>query len=259
MFAKKTMRTKYLIYCTIVLASVALSSCNKDDNGNGGINTSQKEWLNQNLNYGSVTDIDGNSYATIRIGTQTWMAENLRTTKYCNGDPIPNVIIPYAWGVLTSGAWSHYQNNEQWVEVPYGKLYNWYAVDDSRNICPCGWHVPSDAEWSTLINYLDPNADGGNNFPNTAGGKMKSAGTQYWAHPNSGATNESGFSGLPGGYRYSSFEEINYDGWWWSSTEAISDWTVDVAWSRSLYNDNGGVYRLYYFKRTGLSVRCIRD
>jgi len=137
-----------------------------------------------------VTDIDGNEYATIQIGTQVWMAENLRTTKYCNGDPIPNVTDSLQWVNLATGAWAHNNNYSQYENL-YGKLYNWYAVDDSRNICPCNWHVPTDAEWTTLIDYL-----GGEGV---AGGKMKSTGTQYWLSPNTDATNESGFSGLPGG------------------------------------------------------------
>jgi uncharacterized protein (TIGR02145 family) len=119
-----------------------------------------------------------------------------------------------------------------------------------------GWHLPTDAEWSALINYLDPNADGGNNN-NTAGGKMKSTGTQYWQSPNQDATNESGFSGLPGGNRLNDggFAGIGYSGLWWSSTENSSG----IAWDRGLYYDYGSVFRDYYDKRAGFSVRCLRD
>jgi len=196
-----------------------------------------------------VTDIDGNEYATIQIGTQVWMAENLRTTKYCNGDPIPNVTDSLQWVNLATGAWAHNNNYSQYENL-YGKLYNWYAVDDSRNICPCNWHVPTDAEWTTLIDYL-----GGEGV---AGGKMKSTGTQYWLSPNTDATNESGFSGLPGGYRKSSgaFYDVGRWGYWWSSTEFGSGF----AWPRHLPHGNGLVYRYaIYTKSYGFSVRCIKD
>lgn len=195
-----------------------------------------------------VTDIDGNEYATIQIGTQVWMAENLRTSKYCNGDPIPNVTDYTQWANLTTGAWSHYNNDSQY-ENPYGKLYNWYAVADSRNICPCDWHVPTDAEYTLLTDYLGGQA--------LAGGKMKSTGTQYWSSPNTGATNESGFSGLPGGYRNigGTFYYFGNLGSWWSSTEG----GTNSAWDRYLYFSNGNVYRNNASKGDGFSVRCLRD
>jgi uncharacterized protein (TIGR02145 family) len=120
------------------------------------------------------------------------MAENLRTPSYANGDPIPNVTDNTQWENLTTGAWSHYNNDSQY-ENPYGKIYNFNAMTDSRNVCPTGWHVPTNTEWNTFINYLGGDA--------VAGGKMKSTGTQYWNSPNGDATNESGFSALPGGFR----------------------------------------------------------
>ena len=198
------------------------------------------------LEFGSMTDQEGNQYATIVIGNQEWMAENLRTTKYCNGDPLANVTDSSQWVNLTSGAWAHYQNNSQY-EVPYGKLYNWYAVDDSRNICPCGWHVPSDAEWDVLIDLLGVNA----------GGKMKSTGTEYWNHPNANATNESGFSGLPGGLRHSNgaFYDIGYVGFWWSSTE----FSVLSAGNQTTSYYSGDVSGEHLGKTFGFSVRCLRD
>ena len=207
-------------------------------------------------NPGAGVTFNGYIYASIVLGNgQEWMAENLRTTTYRNGDPIPNVTDPNQWNALTTGAWAHYDNNSQY-ENPYGKLYNWFAVNDSRNVCPTGWHVPSDAEWSTFINYLDPNANGGSST-NTAGGKMKSTGTQYWQSPNQNATNESGFSGLPGGYRYANgtYSGIGFDGYWWSSTEG----STDDAWSRYLGYDSGFVYRDNDDKKNGFSVRCLRD
>jgi uncharacterized protein (TIGR02145 family) len=206
---------------------------------------------------GGVTDIDGNNYSTIIINGQEWMSENLRTTSYANGDPIPNVTDNTLWSNQTSGAWAHYSNDDQY-ENPFGKLYNWYTVADSRNVCPTGWHVPSDEEWSIFINYLDPNADGGYIYPNIAGGKMKSTGTQYWVSPNTGATNESGFSGLPGNYRGfydGTFMGIGFEGSWWCSSE----YTLDDAWFRSVDYDKNDVYRGLYGKTGGFSVRCFKE
>jgi uncharacterized protein (TIGR02145 family) len=193
-----------------------------------------------------LTDQDGNTYATIVIGTQEWMAENLRTTTYANGDPIPNVTDNAQWQNLTTGAWSHYNNDSQY-ENPYGKLYNWYAVADPRNICPTGWHVPSDPELTVLSDYL-----GGESI---AGSKMKSTGTQYWLSPNEEATNESGFSGLPGGLRAGIFEEVGLQGRWWSSTQL----GANSAFFRELSYGSGYAFRNDYGKKVGLSVRCLRD
>ncbi len=206
-----------------------------------------------------VTDIDGNTYQTIIINGQEWMAENLRTTKYANGDPIPNVTDANQWSNLTTGAWVHYNNDSQY-ENSYGKLYNWHAVDDSRNVCPTGWHVPSDNEWSTFINYLDPNADGGN-VNNIAGGKMKNTGIQYWQSPNVDATNESGFLGLPGGARRSDngvFVSIGNSCSWWSSTE-YDDKEPFNAWHRSLGYLLGSAGRYRSNKNFGFSIRCIKN
>ncbi len=203
-----------------------------------------------------MTDQQGNVYKTIVIGTQEWMAENLKTTIYRNGDAIVNVTSETQWSGQTSGAWCYYENNSQY-NCPYGKLYNWYAVADPRNICPTGWHVPTDAEWSVLINYLDPNASGEDDF-NTAGGKMKSTGSQYWLSPNQDATNESGFSGLPGGYRDGNigfFGSVGNSGYWWGSTQSSSTY----AWSRYLFNYGDNALRFPYTKLYGFSVRCIRD
>jgi uncharacterized protein (TIGR02145 family) len=213
--------------------------------------------LNPNFTYGSVTDIEGTEYATIVIGSQRWMAENLRTATYANGDPIPNVTDVTQWGGLATGAWAHYQNNSSY-NYPYGKLYNWYAVSDPRNVCPTGWHVPTDAEWSTLVNYLDPANGYNGEFSVTAGGKMKSTGTQYWPAPNTGATNESGFSGLPGGVRAIDagyFYNLGNGGYWWSASES----GAENAEHRNLSNGNAGIYFNTSSKRGGMSVRCIRD
>jgi uncharacterized protein (TIGR02145 family) len=200
-------------------------------------------------NPGAGVTFNGYSYSSIVLGNgQEWMAENLRTTSYANGDPIPNVTIGIEWGRLTTGAWVHY-NNDSLYENPYGKLYNWYTVNDSRNVCPTGWHVPSDAEWTVLSDYL-----GGESV---AGGKMKSTGTQYWLSPNQYATNESGFSGLPGGGRIDAFpfEYIGAVGDWWSSTDTGGG----AAFTRALFCDWGGINNSTDPKQYGNSVRCLRD
>lgn len=201
-------------------------------------------------NFGAGVTFDGYTYTSILIGNgQEWMAENLRTTTYANGDPIPNVTDSTQWQNLTTGAWAHYNNDSQY-ENPYGKLYNWYTVADPRNVCPTGWHVPTDAEYTLLSNYL-----GGEPV---AGGKMKSTGTQYWQNPNTAATNESGFSGLPGGFRGGNGESGSVGGSavWWSSTEFVP---LLFPWWRSLDYNNGGLTRGYEEKQWGFSIRCLRD
>ena len=208
-------------------------------------------WLNPVLmNYGNVVDQNGNSYATIVIGNQEWMAENLRASTYANGDPIPNVTSASQWSNLISGAWVHYDNNGT-NEIPYGKLYNWYAVADSRNVCPSGWRVPLESDWTILTDFL------GGNINN--GGKLKSVGTQYWSVPNSDASNEFGYSGLPGGGRddYGVFGNINDYGYWWSASENVWDNTEGT--HRYLYWNPGNVFGGPRTKKNGFSVRCVRN
>jgi len=201
----------------------------------------------------TVTDIDGNVYHTVTIGTQVWMVENLKTTHYRNGNPIPNVTVNTAWNDLTTGAYCDYDNDAS-NSIIYGRLYNWYAVSDNRNIAPTGWHVATNTEWITLTTYL-----GGSSV---AGGKMKSigtieAGTGLWHAPNTGATNESGFTAVPAGlrYYYGPFDFKDYYSRWWTSSE---DYT-DYAWSwlahyTTINIGNGSDYEGY-----GCSVRCVRD
>ena len=215
--------------------------------GDGGIIVS---------NPGAGVTFDGYNYPSIVMGNgQEWMAENLRTTVYANGNSIPNVTDYTQWTNFTGG-WVHYNNDSQY-ENSYGKLYNWYTVVDPRNVCPIGWHVPTDAEWTVFINYLDTSADGGNNESNTAGAKMKSIGTQHWESPNVGANNESDFSALPGGLRYSvgMFASIGSAGFWWSSTQSDSSY----AWFRGLYSEWAYVARNQNNKLHCFSIRCLRD
>ena len=205
----------------------------------------------------------------VSIGTQIWSSTNLEVRTYRDGTPIPQVTDPTAWANLTTGAYCYYNNNPI-IGDTYGVLYNWYAVagiydaaslnDPSlrKQFAPTGWHVPSDTEWSTLINYLDPNANGGSITPNIAGGAMKETGTTHWASPNSSATNSSGFKGLPGGYRSASggtFIDISYRSNWWSSSE----FDASSARRRNVDYDFGNVGRSNIYKTFGFSVRCIKN
>jgi uncharacterized protein (TIGR02145 family) len=197
--------------------------------------------------YGSVTDIDGNIYSTVLIGNQWWMAENLKAAYFADGSEIPNETSNVAWINLSSPAWCNYENSAS-NDITYGKLYNWFTVASPQNVCPAGWHVPTDAEWTILIDYL-----GGQNV---AGGKMKS--TTGWNAPNTAATNESGFSGLPGGFRYNLngfFDAVGIFGYWWSSTESS---TTNV-WYRNLFYGNDDAGRTNNNKQNGFSVRCLKD
>ena len=177
------------------------------------------------------------------IGTQTWTTKNLDVTKYRNGDAIPQVQDKNAWAKLKTGAWCYYENNTA-NGTTYGKLYNWFAVNDTRGLAPKGYHIPTDAEWTILTD----------NLGDEAGTKMKS--TSGWDN-NGNGTNTSGFAGLPGGYRGldGNFYSIGAYGDWWSSSEA----NTDYAWYRKLYNADGDVYRKANDKRSGFSVRCLRD
>jgi uncharacterized protein (TIGR02145 family) len=203
-------------------------------------------------NFIDCTDGDGNHYATVTIGTQVWTVENMKTTKYNDGSDIALVTDNTAW--TTAGAAYCWYNNDIANKVIYGALYNWFAVDAAsnggKNIAPTGWHVPSDAEYTTLTTYL-----GGETV---AGGKMKESGTTHWTSPNTSATNESGFTALPGGYRDSgdgTFYSVGGYGYYWSSS-AID---ATYAWLRYLYYSDATAYSFYGSKANGFSVRCVRD
>lgn len=204
----------------------------------------------------TVTDIDGNVYRTVVIGDQEWMAENLRVKRYRNGDRIQGNISGGDWYNTTDGAYSRYDDDMRSDEI-YGKLYNWYAVADERGLCPEGWRVPADAEWKQLEIYLGltpGEADEYGARGTDEGGKLKKSGTQYWNSPNEGATDETGFAALPGGY-VGGFYFIGLFGSWWTSTE-VHDMN---AWSRLLDHYTAKIYRLSNNKKEGFSVRCIRD
>ena len=204
-----------------------------------------------------VTDIDGHVYPTVKICDQTWMAKNLDVARFRNGDIIPQVTDANEWANLTTGAWCWY-NNDSANGAIYGRLYNWYAVNDPRGLAPEGWHVPSDGEWNKLVICLDTNADTsclGCFQDSIAGGKLKS--TYLWLSPNTGASNSSNFNALPGGFRYnnSTFEALGGLGQWWCSSPNFGFLQL----YRYLSNSNGGVYRYTAERNYGHSIRCVKD
>ncbi|NCA76499.1 MAG: hypothetical protein EOM90_09195 [Alphaproteobacteria bacterium] len=204
--------------------------------------------FNPDKSYGTLTDIDGNIYKTITIGTQTWMAENLRTTRYRNGDPIPQIKPDEDWPGLIAGGYCNFNNTENVDTIAtFGRLYNWLAVNDSRNLAPLGWHIPTDEEWTTLTNFL-----GGDSV---AGGKMKEKEQPHWVNPDPNATNESGFTALPAGMRDNSSGAFSVNCTFWSSTEVDNC----SAWCRFLYVGQDGCIRYNPGKTYGFSIRCIKD
>lgn len=196
-----------------------------------------------------LADIDGNAYDTVKIGSQFWMQQNLKTSHYRNGDPIPEITSLLLWSTLTSGAWCWYNNDSVKYASVYGKLYNWYAVNDQRGLAPEGWHVATDPEWSALVFSL-----GGDLI---AGGEMKEKGTKHWFAPNVDATNNSGLTCLPGGYRGDSgyFVYIGDTGAWWSSTGT----DATDAFYRNMSYQNGRIYKGDGAITIGYAVRCVRD
>jgi len=213
---------------------LSLFSCSNSDSNN------------DNNSDSDLVDIDGNIYETLTICDQTWMKSNLNVSKYRNGDEIPQVTDGTQWKNLTTGAWCYFQNNTSNGPV-YGKLYNWYAVNDPRGLAPKGWHIPSLDEWGEVRNCL-----GGQNI---AGGKMKAL--TLWNNPNVGASNESGFTALPGGLRRgSSFQLFGDWGYWWSSTETE---IPGECWRQTLYNGSTNFGTSSDSKDVGISVRCIKN
>ena len=196
----------------------------------------------------AVTDKDGNVYKIVTIGTQEWMVENLKTTKYNDGKDIPNVTNNTEWAVLTTPAYCWFDNNETPNKASYGALYNWYTINTGK-LCPTGWHVPTDAEWTTLTTFLDGE--------NSAACKLKEQGLAHWISPNLCADNSSGFKALPGGYREydGTFYYLGYLGYWWTSTDPIT-WDP---WYRVITYYDSCVFRANCPEIGGFSVRCLRN
>jgi uncharacterized protein (TIGR02145 family) len=228
-----------LIFLLVLLGAISIltNSCKKNNN-------------DSSLPEGTVTDADGNVYHTLKIGTQIWMAENLKTTKYNDGTAIPLVTDNTTWKNLSTPGYCWYNNEGPTFKYTYGALYNWYTVNTGK-LSPKGWHVPTDAEWEILVTFL-----GGDTI---AGGKMKETGTAHWLPPNKGSTNSSGFTALPSGgrsYVDGSFSGLGHSTDFWSSTEVDS---VLFAFSRLLYPDTAFVYHAMGNKKFGSSVRCLQD
>jgi uncharacterized protein (TIGR02145 family) len=212
--------------------------------------------FNSSISYGSVSDIESNVYKTVTIGTQTWMAENLKSTKYNDGTAIPLVTDNATWAGSNSPAYCWYDNDAPTYKAAYGALYNWFVIsrasNGNKNVCPVGWHLPGDDEWIILTDFL-----GG---LNTAGGKMKEAGTAHWKSPNTGATNESGFTAIPAGLRY--FDNGKFDRLGMSTDIRGSSKIINSGyWKRGLYYQTTNVFYDdgYTNQQYGLSIRCLKN
>jgi uncharacterized protein (TIGR02145 family) len=208
--------------------------------------------FNSELTYGTLADIEGKNYKTIPVGTQEWMAENLKATRFNDGTVIPMVTGNGQWTAQVTPAYSWCNDNDSVYENIYGAYYNWFAVSTGK-LCPSGWHVPSDGEWKVLIDYL-----GGDKI---AGSKLKEAGKNNWITPNRDANNQSGFTALPAGLREAidgTFGGQGYIGGWWSSTESTTS-IYGTAYARSIYGDTTVAARNEIYKKDGFSVRCIKD
>jgi uncharacterized protein (TIGR02145 family) len=214
-------------------------------------NSCKKDTQTQNDKPSTVTDVEGNIYHTITIGTQVWMAENMKTTKYRNGDLI-GTTTPATKDISGESTpeyqWA-YDGNES-NAATYGRLYTWYAITDTRNLCPTGWHVPADTEWTTLVTFLGGDV--------AAGGKLKETGTTHWTTPNEGATNETGFTALPSGWRSSDgvFHDFGNIGALWTSTESSTGYPYD--WYASYHAGNFSLENVAV-KQSGIGVRCLKD
>ena len=243
------MRKDYIWLCFVIAALLISIGCKKEDNDKNGDPTTSY----------TVSDIDGNTYKVVEIGGRAWMVEDLRTTCFRDGEPIPHVPLQSEWRNLTSVAYCWYDNDTLEPYSGFGLLYNGYAVQ-SGLLCPAGWHVPTDEEWQELEAYLGiDSAD----LPRQGwrgsdqGGMLKEKGTAHWNAPNKEADNATGFTGLPGGYRnhIGLFHNLGVDGSWWSQT---TSGTTDNIWYRRLAFDTGGIGRFNQNPKSGFAVRCIR-
>lgn len=236
-----------------------ISAANAPPAFNGDHTCGADSMHNLNLSYGSMNDQDGNLYKTIVIGTQEWMAENLRASHYRNGSIIPGLNINTDWQNDFNGAFAWPNGDSIANACPHGKLYNWYAASNPAGICPTGWHLPTDIEWSQLISQIDPGLVLSIYGVQSAfaGGKMKTVSPQYWLSPNTGADNASGFSASGAGIRdfdgtYLSLKDF---GFFWSSTPDLQS----TAFYRGFYSSFAEAFRNGGSKNVGMSVRCLKD
>ena len=243
---------KQTIYYTCLIAFVVLylTACKKDGPlPNNPLNGRTTAVFNPDKSYGKMTDFDGNQYKTIKIGTQTWMAENLRVTHYQNGVAIPNITDNEEWAALTTGAYCNYNNTNSLDTIAtYGRLYNWYAVADMQNLAPEGWRVPRIADWLELIEYL-----GGDTI---ASKHLKETGTTHWEGP-AESDNSSGFTAISNGSRYLA-EDYSYIGIYnlfWTA----SGYNEDSAGFLFLFSWDAIVYKGLNYKQNGYTVRLIKE
>jgi len=242
-----------------VFALLAFYACKKEDDNTAGnpYNNKTTAQFNPDITYGTMTDQDGNVYKTVTFqlksgnGTpQTWMAENLRTTKYNDGTDIPNVPISSEWAGTTTGAWCSYNNTLNADSIAtFGLIYNFYALD-TKKLAPAGWHVPTEHEWLSMIAF-----SGGQTF---GGGRMKEAGTLHWAEPNYMGNNAYGFTALPGGFRHSQgdFLHLGKTAAWWTADQVNN---TNTAISYSVGKDGAGCYSNTTVMNFGYSIRLVKD
>ena len=241
--------SKLLFFLPLILLSCCKHDPIPEPVPNNPLNGKTTAIFNPSKKYGTIIDIDGNAYKTIVIGTQTWMAENLRVTRYSNGDSVPNVTDTSKWMNLLDGAYCNYNNTSSLDTIAtYGRLYNWYAATDSRNIAPKGWRVATGSDWNILFNYL-----GGDT---TASNKIKEAGNAHWEDPYQ-SNNSSGFTALPGGRRYLSLpcEDMGYFGIWWTA----SNYNETFAPFLYLFYYDSNIWKGFNYKQNGYSIRCIKN
>lgn len=246
-----------LLVSLFLVFAYSCTNADEEPSPDKSLNEKSTAVFNPDVTYGSMTDQDGNVYRTVTIGTQTWMAENLRATNYNDGTAIPNVTDNQEWAASTEGAYCNYNNTtDNETIATYGSLYNWHAINTGK-LAPEGWHVPTDSEWSTLKQYLGELG---------AAYKLKETGTKHWSDPNDLSTNETGFTALPGGIRdqVGDFDRFTTFGSWWTSTE----YDMHDAYSVSMYYYSNfdiditpGAYvgRGWLHKEQGFSIRCIKD
>lgn len=236
----------------IIACGLLLQACDVSTDKAG----ERSDSLNTAASKNTVTDIEGNIYQTVRIGEQVWMKENLKVTRYRNGDAIPNMTDPVEWSNESEGAYCDFFNDTATANV-YGKLYNWYAVADERKVCPIGWRVPTSSDFAELDLHL------GN--PSVSGAKLKEEGFSHWHKPNMGATNESGFTALPGGHRDSdgSFDRLGTYAYFWNKNEYEGEGGCAedsmCAHECSVNSENSFFLQDWGFKNRGMSVRCIKE